>query len=133
MTSQLPLPADGLYTITKARPQLLASLQNTVPGTDVVLLPPSVGIGVGQRVGSISYSFSRIRSYYILFPPPVGCQENTKRKLYHNKSGKLSVVRWATCAWEACSWLPSASRVEALEYCCAQYLPVSDRGLSRAC
>ena len=82
MTS-LALP-NGLYTITKAHPHLLATLSGTVPGSNVVLMTPGIGIGVGQKVGSISYSFSRIRSYHILFPPPVGGQETTKRKLYHS-------------------------------------------------
>ncbi|KAH9988929.1 hypothetical protein BJV77DRAFT_1151688 [Russula vinacea] len=76
MTSQLPLPADGLYTITKARPQLLASLQNTVPGTDVVLLPPSVGIGVGQRwdvkrTPSGNYTIINRGNYLSFDGPPV--------------------------------------------------------------
>ena len=92
MTSPLTLP-DGLYTISKdPQAQELATLPSVRPGTDVVLKPKSQDEHLEERVGSISYSYSRIPSYDILFPSPVGDPENTKRNLYDNQPGKLSVV-----------------------------------------
>jgi hypothetical protein len=90
MTSQSTL-ADGLYTISKNQ-TTLATLQSVQPGTDIVLLPSSAHEAPDQRVGSISYSHSRIRSYDIFFSRPVGDQENIKGNLHHNKPGNFSVV-----------------------------------------
>jgi hypothetical protein len=80
MASQLP---DGVYTIVQV-PNDLATLRSDDPGADVVLLPPSVEEAPSQRVGSISYSHSRIRSHNVLFSRPVGGQKNTKGNVYHN-------------------------------------------------
>jgi hypothetical protein len=90
-----PPLTDGLYTIGKA-PNFLATLPSDNPGTDVVLERASEVEADGQRVGSISYFYSRFRSYEVLFPSPVGGRETTKWKLYNNQPGKLSVVRRAT-------------------------------------
>ena len=133
MTSQ-PLP-NGTYTIGKD-PSIVATLRSEKPGTDVVLLPTSEDEAPGQRVRSISYFYSWIRSYEAPFPSPVGDPEKTKWKLYNNQPGKLSVVRRATWAWQAHSRLSksSASRVEPLQGCQAPCLSVSDFcGLSRTC
>jgi hypothetical protein len=73
---------DGFYTIVKNTREV-ATLQSVHPGTDVVLLPPSVDHAPGQHVRPISYSYSQIRPYDILFPRPVGGHERIKWKLYH--------------------------------------------------
>jgi hypothetical protein len=77
---------DGFYTIIKVPnddPQV-ATLFTLDPATPVVVLPPNKDDAPNQRVSTISYSYSRIRSHDIIFPPPVGGQENTKRNLYYN-------------------------------------------------
>jgi hypothetical protein len=87
---------DGFYTITKVPTDYAATLFTLDPETPVVTLPPSKVEAPNQRVGSISYSYSRIYSYDIIFPPPVGGHEDTEGNLYHNQWGKVSVVRWGT-------------------------------------
>jgi hypothetical protein len=74
---------DGIYTIIRV-PNELATLPGLDPGGIVELLPPSEVEAPSQRVGSISCSYSRIRFYDNLFPPPVGGQKNTKGNLYDN-------------------------------------------------
>ena len=75
---------DGIYTILKAPSDLAATLPRVDPGETVVLLPPNAAEAASQRVGSLFCSYSRICFYDILFPPPVGGQENAKGNLYHN-------------------------------------------------
>jgi hypothetical protein len=75
MASPPTLP-DGLYTISK---DPHSSLQ-------VRLIFQTSGWGQFPTLDS------RIRSYDILFPSPVGDPENTKGNLYNNQPGKLSVV-----------------------------------------
>ena len=58
---------DGFYTITKVPTDYAATLFTLDPETPVVTLPPSKVEAPNQRVGSISYSYSRIYSYDI-FP-----------------------------------------------------------------
>jgi hypothetical protein len=75
---------DGFYTIIKGSSDLAATNPSVDPGSDVLLLPPGAAEAASQRVGSLLCSYSRIRFYDILFPPPVGGQEDTKGNLYDN-------------------------------------------------
>jgi hypothetical protein len=67
MAPSPPILQDGVYTITKVNPKLIATLESVLPGTSVVLLAPSVGVGLSQRVGSISHSYSIHEFVFTIF------------------------------------------------------------------
>lgn len=88
MSSELK---NGVYTIRSHRvPGTVATLpgEDVLPGTPVVLLPPSVIEAPGQEV---VYSDTP-HVFILMIPRLVASHETRKWRIYHHQPGKPSIV-----------------------------------------